>query len=99
MSLSASVVLHHLVKNSSAGRPFPELNVTHHEMLLIGPSKHVSQISLELLPEKPAPSNLLNLNDFVSSLIEVDDRDVPLSVASVQTLDQNCRRVSFKNSS
>ena len=99
MSLSASMVLHHLVENSSAGCPFPELNVTHHEMFLIGPSKHVSKISLKLLPKKPSPGNLLNLNYFISSLIEVDDGDVSLSVAPVQTLDQYCRRVSFKNSS
>lgn len=68
-------------------------------MLLIGILKHILQISLQFYPEQPASSNLLNLDDFLTSFIEVDLDIVSRSVTSIQALNENTWTVPLENSS
>ena len=99
MGLSSLVVFHHLVENSSAGGSLPQLNIAHHKVLLVGPPEHVSQISLELLPEQPPSRDLLYLYNLVPPLIEVDYSNVPLSISPVQALNQDSWGVPFEDPS
>lgn len=66
-------------------------------MLLVGVSKHVPQVILELLSATVTSVNLLNLNDFLLSFVEVDLSEIPSFVTSVQRLDKYSRTIPFKN--
>ena len=59
--------LHHGVINSPCGCSFSKLDVRHHQMLLVGVSKHVLKILLKLTPKKESSGNLLNLDDLLPS--------------------------------
>lgn len=93
------MVLHHIVINSSGSGSLSKLYVRHHQMLLISVLKHIFQISLQFDPKQEASGNLLDLDDFLTSFIEINLDIVTRSVTSIQTLDENTWTIPFENSS
>ena len=97
--LLLNMVLHHYLVDTLGSGSLPQLDVRHHQMLLIGVHQHVSEVFLEFESQQEPSSNLLNLNDFVPSFVEVDLDVITGAISSIKTLDQNAGRVSFKDSS
>ena len=87
----------HLLVDASRGGPLPEFDVRHHEVLLVGVLQHISQVSLQPHAQQEATSNLLDLYDLLSTLIEVDLHVVARSVATIQRLDQDGGTVSLED--
>ena len=92
------MVLHHGVIDSPSSSSLPELNVGHHQVLLIGIPEHVLKILLKLAPKKETSGNLLDLYNLLPPLIEVDLDIVSRSVTSIQTLDEHTRRIPLEDS-
>lgn len=93
------MVIHHIVVDSVSSRSLSKLNVRHHQVLLIGVLKHVFQISLQFDPKQEASGYLLDLDDFLTSFIEIDLDIVSRSVTSIQALYENTWTIPFENSS
>lgn len=77
------MILHHGVIDSSCSCSLSELNVRHHQMLLVGVPEHVLKIFLKLAPKKETSSDFLDLDYLLPSLIEVNLDVVSRSVASI----------------
>lgn len=67
-------------------------------MFFIGILQHIFQIILQLQSQQEPSCNLLDLDNFLTSFVEVNLHVVTRSVASVKTLNQNTGTVSFKYS-
>ena len=93
------MIVHHIVVNSASSRSLSKLYVRHHQMLLIRVLEHIFQISLQFDPKQEASGNLLDLNDFLTSFIEINLDIVTRSVTPIQALNKNTRTISFENSS
>lgn len=93
------MIFHHGIIDSSGGSSLSELNIRHHQVLLVGVPKHVLKIPLKLAPEKEPSSNFLDFYDLLSPLIEVYLDVVSRPISSVETLDEYTRRIPLKNSS
>jgi hypothetical protein len=76
--------------------PPSELGIRQQQMLLLSVSQHVPQVLLELLPHQPSPDHLLYLYYLLLPFVEVYLDEVPLSVASVERLDQDGRTVPLE---
>ena len=92
------MILHHSVIDSPSCSSLPELNVGHHQMLLIGVPEHVLEILLELAPKEETSCDFLNLDDLLPSLIKIDLDVVSRSVTSIKTLDEHTWRISLEDS-
>lgn len=92
------MVLNHGLVNSPGSRSLPQLDIRHHQVLLVLVLEHVSQITLELCPEQESSCNLLNLDDLLPSLIKVDFDVVPGPIAPIQALYQDTRTISLEYS-
>ena len=57
------------------------------------------QVSLQFDSEQESSGNLLNLDDFLTSFIEIDFDIVTRSVTPIQALDEDTWTVPFENSS
>jgi len=98
LSLLLSISFYHEVLYSSCGIPLSDLCIGKHEVLLASVDKHVLEVFLELLSHEPTSCYFLYFDDLLLSLIKIDLHIVSTSIPSVETLNQDARAVSFKDS-
>ena len=97
--LSLDVVLNHRLVDFSCCSSLSQLNIGHHEVLLIAVAEHVLQIFLQLQSQQVTTGNLLDFDDLQSSFVEIDFDEVSGSITTVETLNQNTWTVLFEDPS
>lgn len=71
------IVIDHVFEYSPGRRALSQLDVRHHEVLLVFVSQHIFQVSLQFLSQEVATSDFLYFDDLESSFIEVNFDEVP----------------------
>ena len=75
--LFLDIVIDHVFEYSPGCRPLSQLDIRHHEVLLVFVTQHIFQVSLQFLSQEVATSDFLYFDDLQSSFIEVNFDEVP----------------------